>query len=129
MFSVIFVVAGLFVGLKDLKPSPKVQVAEGEWQTFSEERLAELQAANVPIFIDFTASWCITCQVNKQAVLDTQPILDKFKEKGVALLMADWTNQDEVISKRLNRLVATECRFMFFIVAKPESSPYCYRKF
>ncbi|MCB9253527.1 MAG: thioredoxin family protein [Bdellovibrionaceae bacterium] len=123
IFAVVFVGAGLAVGLRDLKPSPKVQIAEGEWQTFSEERLAELQAANVPIFIDFTASWCITCQVNKQAVLDTQPILDKFKEKGVALLLADWTNQDEVISKRLESFGRNGVPLYVFYSGKAGSEP------
>ncbi|MCB0404275.1 MAG: thioredoxin family protein [Bdellovibrionales bacterium] len=123
VFSIVFVLAGLGVGLRDLKPAPKVQITEGEWQTFSEERLTELRAANVPIFIDFTASWCITCQVNKQAVLDTQPILDKFKEKGVALLLADWTNQDEAISKRLESFGRNGVPLYVFYSGKEGAEP------
>ena len=53
------------------------------------------------MFIDFTAAWCITCQVNKKAVLNTDEIQNLFREEGVHLFKADWTNYDQEITDAL----------------------------
>lgn len=71
------------------------------WEDFSPERLAELRATGEPVFIDFTAAWCITCHWNKRSVLDTARVRAGFAEKGVTLLQADWTRQDETIARVL----------------------------
>lgn len=65
---------------------------------------AALQAAldeGRPVFVDFTASWCVTCQANKLAVLDRENVQRAFKEHNVKLLIADWTNRNAEISKTL----------------------------
>jgi thiol:disulfide interchange protein DsbD len=72
-----------------------------EWLAFSPEKLAELRAEGKPVFIDFTAKWCLTCQVNKMTVLRTAEIMAAFRERGVALLYADWTDENEVITREL----------------------------
>lgn len=89
-----------FVGISSLEKNQTTQSADG-WETFTPQRLVELRAAGKPVFIDFTAKWCLTCQVNKVVALDRAEVQKKFKEKGVTLLWADWTNQDEVIRKTL----------------------------
>ncbi len=75
----------------------------GEWEAFSPERLAALKAEGKPVFIDFTAKWCLTCQVNKLTVLRTDDVLDAFRDKGVVLMSADWTDENEVIAAELAR--------------------------
>jgi len=74
------------------------------WQPFSEARVAELRAQSKPVFIDFTAAWCVTCQVNKQLVLSQPETLQAFRDKGVTLLRADWTRQDPEITRALAAL-------------------------
>ncbi|WP_031555735.1 protein-disulfide reductase DsbD family protein [Parvularcula oceani] len=68
---------------------------------YGEERLAELRAEGVPVFVDFTAAWCVTCQVNKQTVLNRREVIDAFHERGVRYMVADWTVQDPEITRAL----------------------------
>lgn len=71
------------------------------WEKFSNERIAELRAQSKPVFVDFTATWCVTCQVNERLVLAAPVIQNKFREKGVVLMKADWTLYDPVITRAL----------------------------
>lgn len=79
------------------------QLSEKKWQTWSPELVTSLQKQNRPIYVDFTARWCATCQTNKAAVFGSQGVLDTFKKKNVALLKADWTNRDPLISETLKK--------------------------
>jgi thiol:disulfide interchange protein DsbD len=74
---------------------------EEGWERFSPERLAQLRSEGKSVFVDFTASWCLTCQVNKRIALRREEVLQKFKAKGVILMEADWTQQDAVITQAL----------------------------
>jgi thiol:disulfide interchange protein len=77
--------------------------AKTVWEVYSPAREQQLLKTKQPFFIDFTASWCLTCQVNKKLVLEKQNVLQKFKEKNYVLLRADWTNQNEMIARALRR--------------------------
>jgi thiol:disulfide interchange protein DsbD len=74
------------------------------WQPYSEARVAELVAQGKPVFVDFTAAWCVTCQVNKQLVLSRPETERAFAGRGVVLLRADWTRQDPEITRALAAL-------------------------
>ncbi len=71
------------------------------WEPYSEKRLNELRAANKAVFVDFTAAWCLTCQVNERVALETPKVAGKFKALNIAALKADWTNQDPEITRAL----------------------------
>jgi thiol:disulfide interchange protein DsbD len=75
--------------------------AENEWQAWSKAAVAEHLATGRPVFVDFTASWCLICQVNKRTVLRTASIEALFKEYDIATLQADWTTQDATITDAL----------------------------
>jgi thiol:disulfide interchange protein len=75
------------------------QVVEG-WETFSPERVAELRQKGVPVFIDFTAKWCLICQAN-HLVLSTEETSQMFKKLGVVKMKADWTKNDRIITDAL----------------------------
>jgi len=75
--------------------------AEEAWTAFSPQRVDSLRAAGRPVFVDFTAAWCLTCQVNKRTVLNTAAVQEAFEQRDVALLKADWTNRDPEITKAL----------------------------
>ncbi len=61
-------------------------------------------AAGQPVFVDFTASWCLSCQVNERVALDQPEVMQAFQAKNVALLKADWTRQDPAITQALTAL-------------------------
>jgi thiol:disulfide interchange protein DsbD len=63
--------------------------------------VAALTAAGRPVFVDFTAAWCVTCQVNKRLVLNSEGVRAQFAAKGVALVRADWTRRDPAITQAL----------------------------
>ncbi|MBL8516146.1 MAG: thioredoxin family protein [Betaproteobacteria bacterium] len=71
------------------------------WQPWSQERVAQLRSEGKAVFVDFTASWCITCQVNKRLALHDEAVVKRFAEAGVVPLMADWTRQDPAITAAL----------------------------
>jgi thiol:disulfide interchange protein/DsbC/DsbD-like thiol-disulfide interchange protein len=74
------------------------------WRPYDEAQVAQELAQGRSVFVDFTAAWCISCQVNKRLVLDTEATHAAFSAKGVTLMRADWTRRDENISQALARL-------------------------
>ena len=70
-------------------------------QPFSPETLASLRAAGKPVLVNFTAAWCVTCQVNERLAFSSAQVADAFKRSGATYLVADWTNRDAVIAKAL----------------------------
>jgi thiol:disulfide interchange protein len=56
------------------------------------------------VLVDFTAAWCVTCQVNKRTTLGDARLLSEVQTRKVALLRADWTRRDAAISNELARL-------------------------
>jgi thiol:disulfide interchange protein DsbD len=79
----------------------QAKAGELPWQPYSRERLAQLRAAGTPVFIDFTAAWCISCQVNKRLALHEARVVRAFADAGVVPLKADWTRQDPAITAAL----------------------------
>ena len=75
--------------------------ADAEWQSFSTEQVDTLRSDGTPVFIDFTAAWCLTCQVNKRTTLSTESVQQAFDDKGVTLIRADWTNRNDEITQAL----------------------------
>jgi thiol:disulfide interchange protein/DsbC/DsbD-like thiol-disulfide interchange protein len=71
------------------------------WQPFTPERLEELRADGTPVFLDFTAEWCLTCKVNERVALSSPEVARRFAELGVVALKADWTRRDETIARQL----------------------------
>jgi thiol:disulfide interchange protein len=72
-------------------------------EPFSEARLAALRAEGRPVFVYFTADWCITCKVNERAVLDRSQVADAFRRANVAVLVGDWTRGEPEIGRFLER--------------------------
>ncbi|MBA3957360.1 MAG: thioredoxin family protein [Parachlamydiaceae bacterium] len=72
------------------------------WEDFSPERVAELRSQGIPVLIDFTAKWCLICQVN-HLVLNSDSVNQKAEEKGVVRMKADWTKNDPKITEELRK--------------------------
>ncbi len=76
---------------------------EAAWSPYNEALIAEQLAAGQPVFVDFTAAWCVSCQVNKRLVLHTDATMQAFAQAGVSLMRADWTQRDARITAALAR--------------------------
>jgi thiol:disulfide interchange protein DsbD len=94
-FTALFAVSGTVMAL----PKEKQNL----WQPWSEERVEELLSEETPVYIDFTAQWCLTCQVNKK-VAYTSEVLALAKEKGIVFLKADKTAANPAIEAKLQEL-------------------------
>jgi len=82
-------------------PASAAAPAKQGWTAFSKAAVAEASAAGKPVFVDFTAAWCVTCQVNKKVVLETREVRDAFAAKNVVLMRGDWTRRDPEITAAL----------------------------
>ena len=69
-----------------------VPARDNFWEPYSELRLAELRAQNRPVFLNITADWCISCIANERVALSMTSVRDAFREKNIAPLKGDWTN-------------------------------------
>jgi thiol:disulfide interchange protein DsbD len=103
--SMAFVVAPLFAtsAASAQARAAKADIA-ADWRAFSPATVASLQAGGQPVFVDFTAAWCVTCQVNKRLVLNDVEVRTAFAKKNVALVRADWTRRDPQITQALAAL-------------------------
>jgi thiol:disulfide interchange protein len=76
----------------------------GVWQPWSEAAVSRSRAAGQPVFVDFTASWCLSCQVNERVALGQPEVVQAFQARNVVLMKADWTRHDEAITQALTAL-------------------------
>ena len=72
-------------------------------EPYSPERLAELRAEGRPVFVNYTAAWCVSCQVNDRVALSTRAVVAAMRSNNVAYLKADWTKRDPQIAAELAR--------------------------
>lgn len=86
-------------------------------QPFSEERLAALRQEGTPVFVDFTADWCLTCKVNEKVAIDTDTAQNAFALAGVVTLIGDWTTADPEITRFLERHGRNSIPFYLFYPA------------
>jgi len=101
---VLIVIAASVLAPKKLAAAPETStttVQQGGWQPWSAQAVSGYQAQGRPVFVDFTASWCLSCQVNERVALQQPQVQQAFKDANVALLKADWTRNDDAITQAL----------------------------
>jgi thiol:disulfide interchange protein DsbD len=86
------------------QPSSGGAAAGSAWQPWSSDAVQHSLAAGQPVFVDFTASWCLSCQVNERVALDRPEVMQAFAAANVLLLRADWTREDPAITQALTAL-------------------------
>ena len=101
--------------------SGKVVAASERWQAWEPGRVDQLLAAGQPVFVDFTAAWCVTCQVNKKTTLTNVQVLADIDAKKVVLLRADWTRRDPAITAALAQLGRNGVPL--YVIYKPGAAP------
>ena len=85
-------------------PAAAQSAQAGGWQPWRAGLPAELLAQGQPVFVDYTAAWCVTCQYNKKTTLADAEVLADLAARNVALLRADWTRRDPAITAALAQL-------------------------
>ena len=95
---------GAVAPLAAVDSAPVARAGELPWQAWSPERLRDLTASGKTVFVDFTAAWCVTCQVNKRVALNNDAVVKAFAAHCVVPLKADWTRQDPRITVALSAL-------------------------
>lgn len=94
------------------------------WEPWSAERVAQLRAEGRPIYVDFTARWCATCQANKKVVFGSREVENYFRDRKVATLKADWTNANPLITAELARWNRSAVPFnLVYVPGKREPTP------
>jgi thiol:disulfide interchange protein DsbD len=94
------------IGQNVIKPAEHVATPTSTalWQPWAPGRVDQVLANGSPVFVDFTAAWCVTCQYNKKTTLANTDVLADFAAKKVTLLRADWTRRDPAITAALAQL-------------------------
>ena len=76
---------------------------DAAYEAYSDARLAELRSNGQPVFVNMTASWCITCLVNEKVALNSEAVITALAENNITYLKGDWTNNDPEITEVLRR--------------------------
>lgn len=92
---------GLAMRAAPVTAAPATQSSGIAWETFTPARVAELRASNRPVFIDFTAAWCLSCKVNERVTFSSAEVQKLVRERGIVMLKADWTSRSPEITRAL----------------------------
>lgn len=103
---------------------PTAQQSGATWQAWAPGKTEQLLASGSPVFVDFTAAWCVTCQYNKKTSLANPEVLAAFAAKKVVLLRADWTRRDPAITQALAQLGRSGVPV--YVLAAPGRAPVVF---
>ncbi len=98
----LLLVAGRYLTPTSTNAQPS-STHSGAWQPYSQAALDKARQAGRPVFVNFTADWCITCKVNEKTVFSQPEVQEVLTSSNTALLLADWTRRDEAIRAELAR--------------------------
>jgi thiol:disulfide interchange protein len=99
-----YVAASITIALAVMIPLSAAQSDQLQWKPFSADALQAAETQGKPVFVDFTAAWCLSCQVNEKAVLEDGDVEKELLRRHYVLLRADWTRYDPEITAALNRV-------------------------
>lgn len=96
ILALLLIVSSIFMGYPRAK--------KHFWEPWLPELVQQYVTEGKTVYVDFTARWCATCQLNKRVVFSSEAVKESFKNHEVVALKADWTNRDERITRRLQEL-------------------------
>jgi thiol:disulfide interchange protein DsbD len=94
-----------------------------DWQPWTQEAVAQARAAGKPVLVDFTANWCLTCQVNKKIAIEIPSVRQKLKEIKAVALLGDYTHFPDSITAELNRFNRAGVPLVLVYPKNPDAEP------
>ncbi len=94
-----------------------------EWQPFSRQLVQDLRMSGKTVFVDFTAAWCLSCQVNKRIALNDSRVVEQFETLGVVPVQADWTSRDPEITRALADFGRNSVPLYVLYAGGPDAEP------
>jgi thiol:disulfide interchange protein len=94
-----------------------------DWQRWSSKAVAQARAAGKPVLVDFTADWCLTCQVNKKIAIEVSSVRAKLKEIGAIAFTGDYTHFPDAITAELNRYNRAGVPLVLIYPKTPDAPP------
>jgi thiol:disulfide interchange protein/DsbC/DsbD-like thiol-disulfide interchange protein len=94
-----------------------------DWQPWNPEAVAQARAAGKPVLVDFTANWCLTCQVNKKIALEIPSVRKKLKDINAVALVGDYTHFPDTITTELNRYNRAGVPLVLVYPKNPDAEP------
>ena len=102
------IASATLIGILAFRLLGPVELPPGEkaipWEPYDEARLVQLQSEGKTVLVDFTAKWCVNCIVNYNVALNTEPTRQMLEELNAVPMLADWTDRNETIKKKLTEL-------------------------
>lgn len=105
-FALVLIILAIITGYRGVmnKALPEVALSKNNnWEVFSDYRLQKLLKNKQPVFLNFTASWCISCLVNERVALSDPDVINHFRTLNIIYLKGDWTNRNPDITNFLNK--------------------------
>jgi len=122
--SIIFTVRSVDAAGATPQSSASVEkLGDIRWQTYSPELVKNLKAQGKPFFIDFTAAWCLSCQVNQKIAFGSEDVQQAFAKHGITPIVADWTSKDETITRALAAYGRNSVPLYVLFTGKTNSAP------
>lgn len=113
-----------FVALAFVQSQPPTATAETpagkdgiDWVPFSQKALDDLRAKGTPVFVDFTADWCISCKFNERTAINVPAVRQLLRDRGIVAMKADWTNANPEITAALQAFGRAGVPFYVFYPA------------
>jgi thiol:disulfide interchange protein len=94
--------------------------SQAGWQPYTRAAIEQYRSQGHPVFVDFTARWCLSCQVNERVVLNREDVRRRLHDSGIVLVRADWTRHDESIGSALSELGRSGVpTYVFYVPGQP----------